>query len=140
MYIRSTTRQYKGKTYTNYLLVESLHTPKGPRQKVVCSLGDLAPRPKQEWLKLAREVQGKLSGQEPLFDEPDQDAEAVVRRVQEEKAAKGKKGKVDRRRNRPGDCVAVRTDEVTTERHREAGSVVAAWQGRLVERVRVPPG
>ena len=41
MYIRTTKRQCKGKTYTNYLLVESLHTPKGPRQKVICSLGDL---------------------------------------------------------------------------------------------------
>ena len=128
MYIRSTTRPYKGKTYTNYLLVESRHTPKGPRQKVICSLGDLTPRPEQEWLKLAREVQGKLSGQEPLLDEPDQAAEAVVRRVQEEKAAKGKKGKGDRRRNRSGDWVTVRTNEVTTERHREAGSVHVGYQ------------
>ena len=88
MYIRSTTRQYKGKTYTNYLLVESLHTPKGPRQKVICSLGDLTPRPKQEWLKLAREVQGKLSGQEPLFDDPDQDAESKRKRPRREKKEK----------------------------------------------------
>ncbi len=45
MYVRQTTRRYKDKTYTNYLLVESIHTPKGPRQKVICSLGDLSPRP-----------------------------------------------------------------------------------------------
>jgi hypothetical protein len=63
MYIRTTTRKYRGKTYTNYLLVESLHTPKGPRQKVICSLGDLKPRPRQEWLKLALKVEAKLSGQ-----------------------------------------------------------------------------
>jgi hypothetical protein len=75
MYIRTTTRKYRGKTYTNYLLVESRHTPKGPRQKVICSLGDLKPRPKEEWLELARKVEAKLSGQEPLFDEPDQEAE-----------------------------------------------------------------
>ena len=31
-------------TYFNYLLVESVLTPKGPRQKVICSLGDLSPR------------------------------------------------------------------------------------------------
>ena len=31
MYIRKSTRSHKGKTYTNYLLVESILTPKGPR-------------------------------------------------------------------------------------------------------------
>jgi len=128
VYVRTTRRKYGGKTYTNYLLVESRHTPKGPRQKVICSLGDLKPRPKEEWLKLAREVEAKLSGQELLFDEPNQEAEGIVRRVQEEKGAKGKKEKVVRRRNRPGDLVAVHTDEVTTERHREAGSVHVGYQ------------
>jgi transposase len=128
MYIRTTTRKYRGRTYTNYLLVESLHTPKGPRQKVICSLGDLKPRPKEEWLKLARKVEAKLSGQEPLFDEPDQEAEAIVRKVKEEKAAKGKRGKRALRRNRPSDLVTVHTDEVTTERHREAGSVHVGYQ------------
>ena len=32
MYIRKTTRKHKNKTYTSYLLVESVATPKGPRQ------------------------------------------------------------------------------------------------------------
>jgi hypothetical protein len=45
MYIRKASRTYKGKTYSNYLLVESLLTPKGPRQKIICSLGDLSPAP-----------------------------------------------------------------------------------------------
>jgi hypothetical protein len=31
MYIRKSTRTYKGKTYTNHLLVESVQTAKGPR-------------------------------------------------------------------------------------------------------------
>ena len=128
MYIRTTMRKYKGKTYTNYLLVESVHTPKGPRQKVICSLGDLKPRPKGEWLKLARRVEAKLSGQEQLFDEPDTEAEAIVRKVKEEKAAKKKREKEDRPRNGPSDLLAVHTDEVTTERHREAGSVHVGTQ------------
>jgi two-component system, NarL family, response regulator len=67
MYIRRASRVYKGKTYFNYLLVESVATPKGPRQKVVCSLGDLRPRPKREWLALAHKLQSALGGQEPLF-------------------------------------------------------------------------
>ena len=41
MYLKTTKRRYKGKTYTSYLLVESVSTPKGPRQRTVCSLGDL---------------------------------------------------------------------------------------------------
>ena len=43
MYLRRTTRRVGGKTYHNYLLVESVATPKGPRQRVICSLGTLAP-------------------------------------------------------------------------------------------------
>jgi hypothetical protein len=56
MYIRKSSRTYNGKTYTNYVLVESVVTAKGPRQKTICSLGDLSPRPRQEWLKLARKT------------------------------------------------------------------------------------
>jgi hypothetical protein len=43
MYIRKSIRSYKGATYTNYVLVESVHTAKGPRQRAICSLGDLSP-------------------------------------------------------------------------------------------------
>jgi transposase len=128
MYIRTTTREYKGKTYTNYLLVESRHTPQGPRQKVVCSLGDLKPRAKEEWLKLAREVEAKLSGQGLLFEGSDPQAEGVVRQVHEDKTAKGKRGKAARRESRSGDLVAVHTEKVTTERHREVGSVHVGYQ------------
>ena len=52
MYLRKVDRHYKDVVYTHYLLVESLHTPKGPRQRTVCSLGDLKPKPAQEWLAL----------------------------------------------------------------------------------------
>src|SRR5918996_1492183 len=58
MYIRKATRNYKGKLYTNHLLVESIHTSKGPRQKVICSLGDLSPRPREAWLELAHKMEG----------------------------------------------------------------------------------
>lgn len=65
MYIRRASRVYK--TYFNYLLVESVLTPQGPRQKVVCSLGDLSPRPEHEWLALAHKLQSALGGQQDLF-------------------------------------------------------------------------
>src|SRR5208283_5331276 len=58
MYIRKTRKSHKGKTYTNYLLVESVSTPKGPRQRIICSLGSLAPAPSQQWLDLAHRHAG----------------------------------------------------------------------------------
>ena len=45
MYIRKSSRVHNGKTYTNHLLVESVMTPKGPRQKTICSLGGLGQKP-----------------------------------------------------------------------------------------------
>ena len=56
MYMRKTTKTVKGKVYKNCLLVESVMTPKGLRQKTICSLGHLKPRPKEEWLRLAKKV------------------------------------------------------------------------------------
>src|SRR5216683_1134446 len=72
MYIRKSTRTYKGKTYTNYLLVESVQTPKGPRQRIICSLGSLEPGPADEWLGLAHKLQSALQGQESLPDSSEQ--------------------------------------------------------------------
>ena len=67
MYIKKSQRDYKGKKYLSYLLVESVHTPKGPRQRTICSLGDLRPRPRAEWLQLAHRLEEALRGQKRLF-------------------------------------------------------------------------
>ena len=76
MYIRKSTRSHKGKTYTNYLLVESILTPKGPRQRAICSLGNLAPAPREEWLALARKLESALGGQLSL-DAGDEKVDAL---------------------------------------------------------------
>src|SRR5260370_16615710 len=68
MYIRKSTRTYKDKTYTNYLLVESVQTSKGPRQRIICSLGSLEPAPAEEWLGLAHKLESALEGQGSLPD------------------------------------------------------------------------
>ena len=86
MYIRKSIRSYKGRTYTNYVLVESVQTPKGPRQKTVCSLGDLGPRPREEWLKLARKIEDALVGQDDLLDTDDGEVADIVRRVRARRA------------------------------------------------------
>ena len=122
MYVRKTTKSHKGKTYDNYLLVESVSTPKGPRQKIICSLGSLAPAPREHWLQLAHRVESSLSGQGSL-----QPTEAAVEAVVE----KGQR----RSKRRPGvtstqadALVVVDTERVSTENPREAGPLHVGHQ------------
>jgi len=133
MYIRKTTRSYKGRTYTNHLLVESVHTPKGPRQRTVCSLGDLSPRPREEWLKLARKIEDALIGQSDLLDADDGAVADIVRRVRARRARHRDHDVIDDRRHARspgsgGGLIKVDPTRVTTERHREAGPVHVGHQ------------
>jgi transposase len=129
MYVRKTTRRYKDKTYTNYLLVESIHTPNGPRQKVICSLGDLSPRPAEEWLRLARKVEEALVGQVNLFSEPDPEVDEIVRQVQEQQIATPRKsGNASTVPSQTTDLVTVHADRVTATQHRAAGPVHVGFQ------------
>jgi transposase len=143
MYIRRSTRVYKGKTYTNYVLVEAVQTAKGPRQKTICSLGDLSPRPREEWLKLAHKLEHALAGQGELL------AGAVLPRDPELDRLVAKVGRRRRPslpRRRPGPrptaapapppaaataddgYIAVDPRRVATEQHREAGPVHVGYQ------------
>ena len=139
MYIRRSTRTYKAKTYTNYVLVEAVQTPKGPRQKTICSLGDLSPRPREEWLKLARKLEHALAGQGELL------AGAVLPRDPEFDGLVAKIGGRRRPPARPSagpiaspaspvaatpddGYIAVDPRRVSTEQHREAGPVHAGYQ------------
>lgn len=81
MYIRKTIRKGKnGKEYVNYLLVESIATPKGPRQSTICSLGGLEPGPSEQWYALAKKLEAALAGQLSL-EEPDPHMEEIVAKV-----------------------------------------------------------
>ena len=133
MYLRKASRTYKGKTCFNYLLVESHLTPKGPRQKIICSLGDLSPRPKEQWLELARKLESALTGQQDRFasTRPEAELETLVTKV-----------KAGPRRPRaqqdqpalaasvePGEeKIAVLTGAVRSEHSREAGPVHVGYQ------------
>ena len=119
MYIRKTKSTYKGKTYTNHLLVESVLTPKGPRQRSICSLGNLEPAPPEQWLALAHKMESALQGQLSL-EEPDARVEDVVSRVGVSKRWKDTKDDKS--------FVLVDTDRVETEEHREAGPVHVGHQ------------
>jgi len=130
MYIRKSTRSYKGGTYTNYLLVESVHTPKGPRQNTICSLGDLSPRPRREWLKLACKIEDALVGQGDLLDADDAEVADIVRRVRARHATDpgGNDGRPPAREVAGGALIKVDPTRVATERHREAGPVHVGHQ------------
>jgi len=121
MYIRRSTRKYKGKTYTNYLLVESIHTPKGPRQRTICSLGNLAPAPAEEWHDLARRLESALRGQLPLkpSDEKFETLLETARRQGRRRAGS---------RPAPGAMVKVDPDQVGIEEARAAGAVHVGHQ------------
>jgi len=128
MYMRKTTNMAKGKTYPPYLLVESVHTPQGPRQRTICSLGSLRPGPLEQWHALARKVAASLAGQRSL--EPT--ALPIERMV--DKAPPGPQ--------RPGPSTAqgtpVAPEQVAREEAREAGPVHVGhqmWQQLGVETI-----
>ena len=122
MHIRKTTSKVKNKIYENYLLVESVMTPKGPRQRTICSLRHLKPRPRKEWLLLAQKVETALKGQ-LTFEKEEPEVEEIVKKAkafeaQEKRALKDK----------DDDVISIHTDKVQMERAREAGPVHAGYQ------------
>lgn len=121
MYIRKTISRQRGKTYTNYLLVESVSTPKGPRQKTICSLGDLSPRPADQWLKLAHKIENALVGHGDLIEDTDEQTRDIIEKV---------KGRIDSRSQvkDTDEVIRVQVDKVETARHREGGSVHVGYQ------------
>jgi transposase len=123
MYIRKTKRVYKGRIYTNHLLVESVLTPKGPRQRTVCSLGRLEPAPREKWLSVARKMKAALEGQ-LSFQGQEVDVETLLRR-----AGKGR-GRPKRSEGvfAEGGVIGIDTDGVETEQYREAGPVHVGHQ------------
>jgi hypothetical protein len=71
MYVRKSIRSYNGRTYVNYVLVESVHTAKGPRQKTICSLRR-SRRPRARGVaEISRQNRGRPCRQGDLLDVAD---------------------------------------------------------------------
>jgi len=121
MYIRKTISKQRGKTYTNYLLVESVSTPKGPRQKTVCSLGNLGARPAGQWLKLAHKIESALAGQCDLIKDTAEETRDIIEKVKERLEIETPVKDTD-------EVISVHVDKVETARHREGGSVHVGHQ------------
>jgi len=123
MYIRKTIRKYKDKTYVNYLLVESVLTDKGPRQRVICSLGDLSPRPPEQWLALARKLQDALTGQISLPGFADQDPELRQLMQALPQGAPPTGHAPHYAETSPSALISVHVDRVASEHPRPAGHI-----------------
>jgi len=77
MFIREykTRNKKTGKVYIKHQLVESYRTEAGPRQRIIMNLGKVSLK-KPDWRRLAFVLEGRLSGQDPLIDEPEINAAA----------------------------------------------------------------
>jgi len=124
VYIRRSIKSHKGKTYTNYLLVESVYTPKGPRQRIICSLGSLAPAPPGQWLDLAHRLEASLEGQAAL-PPADPQVEALAEKVR--RAGGARRGQ-PKARPAAHPTLTVDTERVAVEEAREAGPVHVGHQ------------
>jgi transposase len=124
MYIRKTKRVYKGKTYINHLLVESVQTPKGPRQRTICSLGSLEPAPSEHWLMVAHKMESALQGQLSL-EESQGEIEPLLGKVR-----KGLRSgrEIGEGSGKGRSLLVVDVDGVESEEHREAGPVHVGHQ------------
>lgn len=124
MYIRKTKRVYKGKTYINHLLVESVQTPKGPRQRTICSLGSLEPAPSEHWLMVAHKMESALQGQLSL-EGSQGEIEPLLGKVR-----KGLRSgrEIGEGSGKGRSLLVVDVDGVESEEHREAGPVHVGHQ------------
>lgn len=122
MFIKANKTKTRGKEYTNYLLVETLKTEKGPRHKVVCSLGNLKPAPPEHWHQLAKKIEGALAGQLNLSAD-DQQIGEIVEKIQSRQASRIEEATAEEATsdNSPGEKIDVAN--VTVEQAREAGPV-----------------
>lgn len=127
MYLRRTTRTLRGRTYVNYQLVESVRTPSGPRQKTICSLGDLGPGSREEWARRARKLEQAVAGQEDLFEPSDAEAERVLEKAQTKRAANTQNA-AQGPQLYGGEHITVDPKLITTEHHREAGTVHVGYE------------
>ena len=68
MFIRAITKKNKGyeKTFTYHRLMESIRTPKGPRQRILLNLGPLD-LPPEDWKALANRIEEIISNQVSFF-------------------------------------------------------------------------
>ncbi|MBT9161201.1 MAG: hypothetical protein DDT26_02505 [Dehalococcoidia bacterium] len=121
MYIREivTTNKKTQRQYVKHVLVESVRTLKGPRQKTVMPLGSLE-LPKSKWKALAACLERKLSGQTSLFAEEPALEEIALRAIDQYKVVEQKQAERDVRQEGQ-QLKTVDLNSVATSHHRSLG-------------------
>lgn len=115
MYIRAVqaSSDQTGTAYTNHLLVESLRTEKGPRQRLIMHLGTLdLPRPR--WRELAAALEVGVTGQATLFP-PEPDIAALAEALLRQREIKPRRNPVPMPAQVEAEDTLVKVDLATLE-------------------------
>jgi len=124
MYIRESYKKVDGKkTYSYLTLVESSITRKGPRQRIILSLGNVDV-PKEQWPLLVEMIERRLSGQRLMFKEPKELLSLAARSV--EKILQN--GKLKASVPDDSDMVTAKISGIHVEEPRMLGEVYLAEQ------------
>jgi transposase len=76
-FLKRSRRRKNGELYESWAIVESIRTPRGPRQRTIATLGKgpgLDQEQRLTWDQVCRQLSGKPSAQPDLFDQPDDDS------------------------------------------------------------------
>jgi len=131
MFIREIVTKNKttNKKYVKHSLMESVRTPKGPRQRTVMPLGSLE-LPQSQWKALAACLERKLSGQETLLSE-DPTIEAVALMAIDQYKVVEQKREESEVRQEQQQLMTVDVSTLATSHHRSLGPellVHGAWE------------
>src|SRR3990167_2099292 len=123
MYIRDAYKKKGDKKYSCLVLVETVITQKGPRQKIILTLGNVNV-PKERWPILAEMIRRRLTGQGG-------DVQGRARRTPggygvDRRAAPAKGEAQGRGRKRPEEVIKTQVNELKVEEPRMLGPVLVA--------------
>ncbi len=133
MFIKKTTKTVNNKKYYNYLLLESVSTDKGPRHKVICSLGNLKEFiDTANLLETARKVEKVLSGltlfeSDPLVDFIVDKAQINTNDKNAEKPTKSTLSNTESVNDKP-EFAVIDTKSIKLDNACEGGSIHVAHQ------------
>lgn len=126
MYIREIITQNKKtkKEYKKHVLVESVRTPEGPRQRTIMPLGYLD-LPKSQWKALAACLERKLSGQETFIDENATIEAAAQHAIEQYKVVEQKRSDKEERKEQQ-QLMTIDVNVLATTYHRSLGCELVA--------------
>jgi len=143
MFIRESKTKNKknGEVYIKHQLVASVRTDKGPRNRVVMSLGTLT-IPRIDWKRLAHALECRITGQTSLLGEHDADLEVLALKLVSNydlsKSFREPVAEADElsqqeqeRQNEEGKNISIDIDSVKLKKTRELGAEVLcmkAWE------------